>query len=691
MKRASLLWLLLAGCGGTESYSGSALAVHVQLQAPLDPADVRGFRIVASRAGGFPAFDPREILSADGSYTLSTDGDGEIVLTWPNGAVYQSEFSVLFEFATAQAFACVLSAAATDGTTVFARGQAPCDVPERGVSDVDLPVSCIVPDCSPPRALGQSCTDGVQCQSGFCADHVCCESACDGACESCGSDGSCTPTSGGDPDGDCNAGDTTCAGVCNGAGGCDYPNAGAVCATCRTCGAAGTCDATPADTDPNDDCDPCEVCDGAGMCRFVASGDPKLDCTGDAGCEGACDGSGGCAYPSATACGAASCVGNAIAIPECNGLGSCAADPSPDDCGVYLCVAPSCPATCQSDADCIATAVCDLRDGTCVAASTVLCGAAGGGELQTAIDNCLSPRCYFRITGTCDAITVSDKDVYIDGLGTATINGAGSTPVVASEVGTEVRVALVGTTITGASGALPGINATSSDGPADPVEVWALAGTRVEGNSGAGMNVTNAALVVEEATITGNDGSGILATDSTLELRRSTVDSNGFGSDAPGISLVINSSSSSFIIENSIIVWNGSISGVGISAFATAAPLAAVFRYNTVADNAGGGMNCASPQAATAVEWSLFLNGANELAGSCTSSASDVPGFDDACGNGMGQADPGFYDRMPPVLNYHLSGSPPDCIDAIACSAAVTEDVDGDPRAGACTVGADEP
>ena len=53
--------------------------------------------------------------------------------------------------------------------------------------------SCVADaDCVPPnicadgrcglRGKGQACTAGEQCQTGFCVDGVCCESACAGRC-----------------------------------------------------------------------------------------------------------------------------------------------------------------------------------------------------------------------------------------------------------------------------------------------------------------------------------------------------------------------------------------------------------------------------------------------------------------------------------------------------------------------------
>ncbi len=72
---------------------------------------------------------------------------------------------------------------------------------------------------------GSGCFSGSECPSGFCADGVCCDRACDGACESCNLptiSGTCAPIPAGtDPDGEC-AGASTC-------------NASGVCELARTC------------------------------------------------------------------------------------------------------------------------------------------------------------------------------------------------------------------------------------------------------------------------------------------------------------------------------------------------------------------------------------------------------------------------------------------------------------------------
>src|SRR5260221_7814337 len=56
------------------------------------------------------------------------------------------------------------------------------------------------------KLLAEKCASGDECESGHCADGVCCNAACEGACEACNLDaspGKCSPSSAGDasPDG----------------------------------------------------------------------------------------------------------------------------------------------------------------------------------------------------------------------------------------------------------------------------------------------------------------------------------------------------------------------------------------------------------------------------------------------------------------------------------------------------------
>lgn len=55
------------------------------------------------------------------------------------------------------------------------------------------PVACDGDGACFAKTLGSSCANGYECTSGNCVDSTCCDSACDGTCESCGSSGLCAP------------------------------------------------------------------------------------------------------------------------------------------------------------------------------------------------------------------------------------------------------------------------------------------------------------------------------------------------------------------------------------------------------------------------------------------------------------------------------------------------------------------
>jgi hypothetical protein len=92
---------------------------------------------------------------------------------------------------------------------------------------------------------GAACGSASACASGFCTDGVCCESACDGTCESCNQAaraGQCSPHAvGSDPEGECDSGSDPCRSTCDGTGSCDYPEWGTPCGPCEQCDGAGIC------------------------------------------------------------------------------------------------------------------------------------------------------------------------------------------------------------------------------------------------------------------------------------------------------------------------------------------------------------------------------------------------------------------------------------------------------------------
>ena len=168
---------------------------------------------------------------------------------------------------------------------------------------------------APPA--NQACTVAAQCPSGFCVDGVCCDAACDGACQSCsqtGRVGTCSPVK--------NATDDVCAGgstcdatgacrkvlgqSCSAATQCASGNcvdgvccATAGCGTCQACmvaGLEGKCAPVPRFVD-DETCNEMSTCDGLGECRrkngsMCAAGKDcvSLNCVDGVCCNAACDG-----------------------------------------------------------------------------------------------------------------------------------------------------------------------------------------------------------------------------------------------------------------------------------------------------------------------------------------------------------------------------------------------------------------
>jgi hypothetical protein len=183
---------------------------------------------------------------------------------------------------------------------------------------------------------GRQCADPGECQSDNCVDGVCCDTLCDGLCESClgvdtsGSDGTCAPvTDHTDPIDECTGNYTTC----NGSGACYLASgqscsSGAQCETGNCPGQDGVCCDYACDGT-------CESCIGGetggtdGICGHVtAHTDPIDECTGN---YTTCNGQGGCFKANGQSCGGGG---------ECE-TGNC---PPQDD----VCCASQCVGLCRA-------------------------------------------------------------------------------------------------------------------------------------------------------------------------------------------------------------------------------------------------------------------------------------------------------------------------------------------------------
>ena len=262
------------------------------------------------------------------------------------------------------------------------------------------------------QAPGPSCALGFECASGFCVDGVCCDTACDGACESCiavntgGVDGTCAQVKDGtDPDHAClDSGAPACGtnGLCK-AGACDtyagpdcdsgkcvdgddcasgFCVEGICCdqacaAGCFACsralkgsGVDGVCEFAAQGTDPHHfcsdapgpSCSETKVCDAKGACALGdAACAPQLCQPG--GCIPGCIDDSGCAADGA--CVAHVCVSKSALCTE--GSKALSRDGTVVDCAPFACTADGgCFTHCSSVDDCVGGSVCDDESGDCI-------------------------------------------------------------------------------------------------------------------------------------------------------------------------------------------------------------------------------------------------------------------------------------------------------------------------------------
>jgi len=163
---------------------------------------------------------------------------------------------------------------------------------------------CYVPGtfCTDQKHNGDACSGGTECASSNCVDGVCCESTCDGSCESCAAyltgfgDGFCRNTSNGlDPNNDCqNGGAAACGndGACNGAGNCRNYSDGTVCHVpiCNGGDHQGnsTCQNLTCTAPALDDCGlyACQSNATSASCNLTCGGDNDCNTTDGAWCYG---------------------------------------------------------------------------------------------------------------------------------------------------------------------------------------------------------------------------------------------------------------------------------------------------------------------------------------------------------------------------------------------------------------------
>lgn len=241
--------------------------------------------------------------------------------------------------------------------------------------------------CTPKLDPGQVCSVAAQCKSGFCADGICCDRACDKQCESCsallnaaGKDGQCGLVKGGtlDPQGVCKK-DTS-----------------------NFCGLDGKCD-------------------DEGQCRVA---------------------------PNLTPCGQPKCENNAAVTEACDGFGKCQADVK--DCVRFKCDAETktCKTTCATSDDCATGSVCDpvskqcaISGATCVNETTLKL--ADGTEHSCAPYECQAGACRTSCdtAGDCAAGKVCTNNKCVDGGDGGQSDSAAPSTTVTSDSGCGCKTA----------------------------------------------------------------------------------------------------------------------------------------------------------------------------------------------------------------------------------------------------------
>jgi hypothetical protein len=217
-----------------------------------------------------------------------------------------------------------------------------------------------MPDAWTPDPIGTRCTADATCASGFCVDGVCCESACDGACESCtaAADGTCAPAAAGsDPDAECAAtAESTCGttGVCDGARACTLWGTSTVCAPATCTGSTQT---------------NARTCDGAGTCTSRGTHDcAPFSCDGTV-CFGSCASDGDCGAGLYCVVATGTCEPRIVDGLGCSANNQCASS----HCVDGVCCESACGGTCEA----CATGLTGVPSGTC---APVMTGTDPGAE-----------------------------------------------------------------------------------------------------------------------------------------------------------------------------------------------------------------------------------------------------------------------------------------------------------------------
>ena len=264
---------------------------------------------------------------------------------------------------------------------------------------------CVNKVCTADQPNGAVCgTNPAACKSGKCVDGVCCESACDGACQRCnapGKAGTCSPEADGTL-----CGAASCSGASKSVPTCTTGKCEPKLASCGLYGCNGTTSDCRASCSGDGDCAASAYCAntqclakkgnglgcaGNNQCQTgICTAVEKVCC--DSACAGACDtcaGKAACSRkPQGTPCGADSCVNQAYTAylqkQQCNGTSSACQTVVSSLCDPYRCApggAAACATACSDNNGCTSL-LCDTYNAPnnrCIASSSICYVKPGGG------------------------------------------------------------------------------------------------------------------------------------------------------------------------------------------------------------------------------------------------------------------------------------------------------------------------
>ena len=249
------------------------------------------------------------------------------------------------------------------------------------------------------HARGGDCGSAADCNTGFCVDGKCCETACDQACETCsGNDfGLCASVVGQDDPGTCSGNMT-----CDGSGACKKA-LGQTCSSGAECVGARCVDGRCCENDCTTACRSCA--NAAGTCTTVVASQDDDNCSGTQTCSasGACLRDLGQTCSNAAQCAEGTCVD-----------GRCCEDACTTPCRSCANSAGTCTTVVSSadDDNCSGNDTCD-GSGACVPklANGGSCGAAHECTSGHCVDGvCCDTACDDACTGCSTAVKGSGAD-----------------------------------------------------------------------------------------------------------------------------------------------------------------------------------------------------------------------------------------------------------------------------------------